>query len=301
MNAQLKQSSKNEIARIVLTIAIVFLTYIVLGQLPLMLAVRFSDAEVVTIGEPSLQVYAQVFGKNTLLFYLLVPFLTAFIALVVCIKYIHKKSIRSYFTERKKFDVKRFFHAFLVWGIVLTGFLIVSLYTSSELTWNFDIHLFLPLLVIAVLFIPIQTSFEEFFFRGYLFNIIKTPIKKSWLIVLFTGVIFGLMHGANPEIEVLGYGILVYYILTGIFLGLLRLMDDGLELSMGYHAVNNLFAALIISNEWQAFQTDALFIDHAKPTFGWDALLTICCFQPLLLLYFAKKYKWSNWKDKLSA
>jgi membrane protease YdiL (CAAX protease family) len=301
MNAQLKQSSKNEIARIVLTIAIVFLTYIVLGQLPLMLAVRFSDAEVVTIGEPSLQVYAQVFGKNTLLFYLLVPFLTAFIALVVCIKYIHKKSIRSYFTERKKFDVKRFFHAFLVWGIVLTGFLIVSLYTSSELTWNFDIHLFLPLLVIAVLFIPIQTSFEEFFFRGYLFNIIKTPIKKSWLIVLFTGVIFGLMHGANPEIEVLGYGILVYYILTGIFLGLLRLMDDGLELSMGYHAVNNLFAALIISNEWQAFQTDALFIDHAKPTFGWDALLTICFFQPLLLLYFAKKYKWSNWKDKLSA
>ena len=301
MNAQLKQSSKNEIARIVLTIAIVFLTYIVLGQLPLMLAVRFSDAEVVTIGEPSLQVYAQVFGKNTLLFYLLFPFLTAFIALIVCIKYIHKKSIRSYFTERKKFDVKRFFHAFLVWGIVLTGFLIVSLYTSSELTWNFDIQLFLHLLIIAVFFIPIQTSFEEFFFRGYLFNIIKTPIKKSWLIVLFTGVIFGLMHGANPEIEVLGYGILVYYILTGIFLGLLRLMDDGLELSMGYHAINNLFAALIISNEWQAFQTDALFIDHAKPTFGWDALLTICCFQPLLLLYFAKKYKWSNWKDKLSA
>jgi membrane protease YdiL (CAAX protease family) len=301
MNAQLKQSSKNEIARIVLTIAIVFLTYIVLGQLPLMLAVRFSDAEVATIGEPSLQVYAQVFGKNTLLFYLLFPFLTAFIALIVCIKYIHKKSIRSYFTERKKFDVKRFFHAFLVWGIVLTGFLIVSLYTSSELTWNFDIQLFLHLLIIAVFFIPIQTSFEEFFFRGYLFNIIKTPIKKSWLIVVFTGVVFGLMHGANPEIEVLGYGILVYYILTGIFLGLLRLMDDGLELSMGYHAVNNLFAALIISNEWQAFQTDALFIDHAKPTFGWDALLTICFFQPLLLLYFAKKYKWSNWKDKLSA
>jgi membrane protease YdiL (CAAX protease family) len=209
MNAQLKQSSKNEIARIVLTIAIVFLTYIVLGQLPLMLAVRFSDAEVVTIGESSLQVYAQVFGKNTLLFYLLFPFLTAFIALIVCIKYIHKKSIRSYFTERKKFDVKRFFHAFLVWGIVLTGFLIVSLYTSSELTWNFDIQLFLHLLIIAVFFIPIQTSFEEFFFRGYLFNIIKTPIKKSWLIVVFTGVVFGLMHGANPEIEVLGYGILV--------------------------------------------------------------------------------------------
>jgi membrane protease YdiL (CAAX protease family) len=301
MIEQAKQASGNQLASNVLTISIVLLAYMVIGQLPLMLAVRFSDAEAITLGEPSLQVYAQVFGKNTLLFYLLFPFLTAFIALIVCIKYIHKKSIHSFFTDRKKFDVKRFFHAFFVWGIVLTLFFSVSLFLSSDLTWNFNLESFFPLLAIAVIFIPIQTSFEEFFFRGYIFKLVKNPIQKSWLIVVFTGVIFGLMHGANPEIEVLGYGILIYYIVTGIFLGLLRLMDDGLELSMGYHAVNNLFAALIISNEWQAFQTDALFIDHAKPTFGWDALLTICFFQPLLLLYFAKKYKWSNWKDKLSA
>jgi membrane protease YdiL (CAAX protease family) len=157
-----------------------------------------------------------------------------------------------------------------------------------------------PLFVIALIFIPIQTSFEEFFFRGYLFKLVKKPIQKSWLIVVFTGVIFGLMHGANPEIEVLGYGVLIYYIVTGIFLGLLRLMDDGLELSMGYHAINNLFAAIVVSNEWQAFQTDALFIDQAKPSFVWDAILTICCLQPLLLIYFAKKYRWTNWKAKLS-
>jgi len=295
-----KSSSGNQLASNVLTISIVLLAYMVIGQLPLMLAIRFSDVEAVTYGESSLQVYAQVFGKNTLLFYLLFPFLTAFIALIVCIKYIHKKTIRSFFTERKKFDVKRFFHAFLVWGIVLTLFFSVSLFSSSELTWNFNLESFFPLFVIALIFIPIQTSFEEFFFRGFLFNLIKNPIQKSWLIVVFTGVVFGLMHGANPEIEVLGYGVLIYYIVTGIFLGLLRLMDDGLELSMGYHAINNLFAAIVVSNEWQAFQTDALFIDHAKPSFGWDAILTISCLQPLLLIYFAKKYRWTNWKAKLS-
>ena len=300
MIEQAKPASGNQLASNVLTISIVLLAYMVIGQLPLMLAIRFSDAEIVSLGESSLQVYAQVFGKNTLLFYLLVPFLTAFIALVVCIKYIHKKSIRSFFTERKKFDVKRFFHAFFVWGAVLTLFFSVSLFSSSDLTWNFNRESFFPLLVIAVIFIPIQTSFEEFFFRGYLFKLVKKPIQKSWLIVVFTGVIFGLMHGANPEIEILGYGILIYYIVTGIFLGLLRLMDDGLELSMGYHAINNLFAAIVVSNEWQAFQTDALFIDHAKPSFGWDAILTICCLQPLLLIYFAKKYRWTNWKAKLS-
>ncbi len=295
-----KSASGNQLASNVLTISIVLLAYMVIGQLPLMLAIRFSDAEAVTFEESSLQVYAQVFGKNTLLFYLLFPFLTAFIALVVCVKYIYKKSIRSFFTERKKFDVKRFFHAFLVWGIVLMLFFSVSLFSSSDLTWNFNLESFFPLFVIALIFIPIQTSFEEFFFRGYLFQLVKNPIQKSWLIVVFTGVVFGLMHGANPEIEILGYGILNYYIVTGIFLGLLRLMDDGLELSMGYHAINNLFAAIVVSNEWQAFQTDALFIDHAKPSFGWDAILTICCLQPLLLIYFAKKYRWTNWKAKLS-
>jgi hypothetical protein len=78
----------------------------------------------------------------------------------------------------------------------------------------------------------------------------------------------------------------------------MALMDDGLELSMGYHAINNIFASLILTNEWQAFQTDALFMDHAKPTFGWDALLTIILIQPLLLFVFAKIYKWKNWKGK---
>jgi uncharacterized protein len=92
---------------------------------------------------------------------------------------------------------------------------------------------------------------------------------------------------------------LIYYIGTGLFLGLLTLMDDGLELSMGYHAVNNIFAALILTNDWQAFQTDALYIDHSAPTFGWDSLLTIILVQPLLLLIFSKIYKWKNWKEKL--
>lgn len=47
----------------------------------------------------------------------------------------------------------------------------------------------------------------------------------------------------------------------------MALMDDGLELSMGYHAINNIFAALILTNEWQAFQTDALFYGSCKTNF----------------------------------
>jgi hypothetical protein len=76
-------------------------------------------------------------------------------------------------------------------------------------------------------------------------------------------------------------------------------MDDGLELSMGYHAVNNLFAALILTNSWQAFQTDALFIDPTPPSFGWDNYVTLLIIQPLMLFVFSKKYNWTTYREKL--
>jgi membrane protease YdiL (CAAX protease family) len=179
------------------------------------------------------------------------------------------------------------------------AFLALTIYTSDQITWNLKAETFLPLLLISLFLVPLQTTCEEVLFRGYLFQGFGSIFKKGWFAVLITGLLFGLMHGANPEVEKLGYGILVYYIGTGLFLGILTLMDDGIELSMGYHAVNNVFATLIITNEWQAFQTDALFMDHSKPTFGWDSLLTIFLIQPLLLLLFSKLYAWKNWKGKL--
>jgi hypothetical protein len=68
---------------------------------------------------------------------------------------------------------------------------------------------------------------------------------------------------------------------------------------MGYHAANNLFAAVILTNDWQVFHTDAIFIDTAPPSFGWDAILTLAIIQPLFLLIFGKIYKWKNWRTQL--
>ena len=43
----------------------------------------------------------------------------------------------------------------------------------------------------------------------------------------------------NPEVEKLGYLILVYYIGSGLFLGIITLMDEGIELALGFHFANN--------------------------------------------------------------
>jgi membrane protease YdiL (CAAX protease family) len=43
---------------------------------------------------------------------------------------------------------------------------------------------------------------------------------------LMTSIIFGSVHFGNPEVSKLG-DMFVYYIGTGLFLGILTLMDEG--------------------------------------------------------------------------
>ena len=100
--------------------------------------------------------------------------------------------------------------------------------------------------------------------------------------------------------EKLGYGIMVFYIGTGFFLGILTLMDEGLELALGFHAANNLTAALLVTADWTAFQTDSIYRDVSDPLLGLDVLIPVFIVFPILLFIFAKKYNWTDWKERLA-
>ena len=123
--------------------------------------------------------------------------------------------------------------------------------------------------------------------------------RNRWVPLVVTSVIFGLMHLGNPEVEKLGYGIMVFYIGTGFFLGIITLMDEGLELALGFHAANNLVTALLVTSEWTAFQTDSILGDVGQPGPEWDASLPLLAF-PLMHYLFGRKYGWKNWKDRLA-
>jgi membrane protease YdiL (CAAX protease family) len=289
----------NLVSTYILTIVLVVLGYAVLGQLPMMIDLVVSQKGLAEFQAEDMGSLADLFGKNKFLTYLIIPFIFSLVAIVVSVRFLHKRPIVSVFTGRPNFDWKRFFSAFLIWGSIMGTFLAITISSNKNIEWNFNASTFIPLLLISLFLIPLQTTCEEVLFRGYIFQGVGFFHKKGWIAVVVTGVLFGLLHSANPEVGQLGKIVMVYYIGTGIFLGLIALMDDGLELSMGYHAINNIFAALILTNDWQAFQTDALYIDHSAPAFGWDSLLTIIIVQPLLLLIFSKLYKWKDWKGKL--
>lgn len=251
--------------------------------------------------EELLQMIIDKFGTN-LTFALMVGQL-AFCCLVLLlwVKFIHGQSITSLTTSRKKIDWKRVFFSFSVWGSFTAITTLILYWLSPEsFVFNFEPDKFYPFLLLAILLIPLQTSFEEYFFRAYLMQGIGVVTKSRLIPLLITSVTFGLMHIANPEVGKLGMIIMVYYIGTGFFLGIITLMDEGLELALGFHAANNLIGALLVTADWTAFQTHSILKDVSEPSAGFDVLFPVLVIFPILLLIFGKKYKWTNWKDKLT-
>ena len=243
-----------------------------------------------------------LFEPNINLVFILLPFAGGLIALLLAVKFLHKQSVKDLTTTRKKIDWKRFWFIFLLWGIVSSSLVLTDYFMSPEdYQWNFNLIPFLILSVIAVFLVPLQTSFEEYLFRGYLMQGIGVLAKNRWLPLIITSIVFGLLHIANPEVDKLGYVIMVYYIGTGLFLGIITLMDDGLELALGFHAANNLFTALLVTADWTVFQTHSILKDLSDPSEMGLAEIFVPVFVvfPILLFILAKKYNWSNWKDKL--
>ena len=125
-------------------------------------------------------------------------------------------------------------------------------------------------------------------------------IGNRWMPLVLTSLLFGLLHIGNPEVGKLGYGIMLYYIGTGFFLGILTLMDEGLELALGFHAANNLFTALLVTANWTAFQTPSVLRDVSEPSMGFDVLVPVFVVFPILLWVFGKRYKWTHWRERIS-
>jgi membrane protease YdiL (CAAX protease family) len=230
----------------------------------------------------------------------LLPYCFGLLALLASIRWIHKRSILSVFTARNRFDKRRFLFAFLLWFVFQTIFMLSAKSAGAPLVFNFSWDTFIPLLLVSVTLLPIQTTFEDVLFRGYLFQGLSSFTGKGIVSIVLLALLFGWMHSGNPEVQLLGIGVLPFYILSGLFLGLLSHFDDGLELGMGYHFANNFFGAVILTNDWQVFQTHALFTDYSEPTLSWELWIPFLIIQPAMLYTFYRIYKWKNPIKRLS-
>ena len=251
--------------------------------------VEMSEAEMLSILEP-----------NSTLFYMLLPFVFAFFGILLISRFLHGQPFKFLVTSRSSFDWSRVTFSFLLVTVLAVFSLAIDLAISPEnYEWNYDADRFVGLVLIAVLMIPLQTTAEELLIRGYLFQGFGAAFKNRLAPLLITSISFGLLHSFNPEVAKLGYGLISIYIITGLFLGMITLMDEGLELSIGFHAANNLVIALLVTSDWTAFQTNSLYKDVSDPVLEEYIILPLIIYS-LIGYIFSKKYNWSAWKSKLT-
>ena len=265
------------------------------GQIPLSIAVLFSGK----MPQNNAELYS-LFDSNVFLFFALLTFVFAFIGLYLVVEKLHLQKFISIITSRERLDWSRILVSFGLW-LIISVILFFSSYffDSNDIILQFNLIPFTILSIITLILMPIQTTAEELIFRGYLMQGFYNLSLNKWFPLLMTSLIFGTMHIMNPEVEKIGYLILVYYIGTGLFLGIITLMDEGTELAIGFHAANNIIASLLITTDYTVFQTHSIFKDISEPSINFEVFFPVLVLFPILLFYFSKKYKWNHWKEKL--
>jgi membrane protease YdiL (CAAX protease family) len=196
--------------------------------------------------------------RNLFLLYSLLPFVVGFLALWFFIARLHRRPLLSAMTGRPRFDWRRAFLAFVLWGAILAAGTFAFMPAGSY-HYQFDPAVFWPLLLIALALIPIQTTFEEVFFRGYLLQGVSLLTGNKITPLIVVTLIFTLVHFANPEFnQDYVKGGLSYLSLSLLF-GLTAVIDDGLEVPAGIHAANNLLLVLVLNPVDGSFTTHAVF------------------------------------------
>jgi len=296
------ESGGSQFVRYMLTTFLVVIGYI-LGQIPLGFVVVAQLIERDGVASPAaLEEFANNIDfasinldANSGLLLILLSFVGGLMALWFGVAVIHKRKLKTLITPFQQVRWGRVGFGFGIWFFLLMILEIASyLMDPSVYVFQLDFSKWLPLMAITIFILPLQTSFEELFFRGYLLQGIGLATDSRLAALVVTSIAFGAMHLMNPEIKEFGLWIMMpYYIGMGAFLGILTLMDEGLELALGIHAANNMFGATFVTFTGSALQTDAIFrVSEVNTTFMVPVFYIIATG---FIYLCARKYGWTDW------
>ena len=274
----------------------IIILFSTLGQIPLMF---FLPNEIPSPDSNPMDILKGI-PSNLRLFLLLISFAITVPGIWLTVTKLHDNPIISILTGRKKIDFERILYSFAIWGTAVSLLVFIDYsFNPDDYQFNFKLKQFIILFIIAITLIPIQISVEEVVFRGYLMQGFGNWFNSRFMALFLSSTVFGLLHFTNPEIDALGNKFIIQYISAGFILGIIALMDDGLELSLGLHAAQNLVGVLILTADWTVLQTDSILKYTADPEIRTVDLLISLSLYVIVVFIFARKYSWTNWKEKL--
>ena len=291
-------TGKNQFWRYLVMIALIIVVLNTIGVLPLLvsLVVRsLSNPEVLNeLAANKTDLSVLGLGPNMGLFVMIFPFIAGLIAFILLVRPIHSRSFSNTINGTGKIRWNRFFISASVWLVLQAIFLLIYLKVDpGNFTINNKTASLITLILISLLIIPFQASFEEVLFRGYFMQGFTALVKNRWFPLIMTSILFGLLHAFNPEVKEYGFLIMMpQYVLFGLIFGLSTVLDDGIEAAMGAHTANNIFVCIMVTQESSALQTDALFEQHN--IYPWADFLGLLVTGIVFLLILKVIFKWDD-------
>jgi len=286
---------QNQWWKYLLMLAVIPLLAQLVGALPLFIA---QSVQSYRHGIDSSSINALDFasyGVNSTfgLFLLIVPFIVSLLFFMKFFKPLHKKAYTTVINGTSTIRWRRIIIGMAVWGIIMAFTLVVDYYLNID---NYELRLnlkkLIPLALVSIVFIPLQAFYEEILIRGYLAQGIGRITKNRIVVIIIPSLLFALLHGSNPEVEKFGFWLMMsQYFTIAVIYALVSVFDDGIELAMGAHAINNVFLSIFVVTDGSVFQTDALLKMIEVDPFKEFVTLVIASFVFIGALAF--KYKWS--------
>lgn len=256
---EVARTGKNDWWRYLISLPAILTVWILIGSIPIVLLMFYVMAD----RNPATNVTAAGFTGIPVLLDFSTTMLTFFpfiAATLLAVRFIHARSLKSLITATPHIRWTRLFIGAGIWFALaaLVAITEASLYPGRYML-TFQPAVLAVYTIVAVILIPIQTSAEELFFRGYLLQWMGLRLKNKWALSLINGILFFLPHITNPEMSVNGVLMGLGYFAFGFFAALITLQDNGMELALGMHAANNLFSALFANYTITALVSPSLF------------------------------------------
>jgi len=210
------------------------------------------------------------------------PHVCSVLVISIFVKLFHKRTCLSLITTSNHISWNKVFKAFWVFGLLLCFASLGNYLIAPEsISYSFNAGKFFPFLLVILIITPLQTTFEELFFRGYFLQWMG-KLKSVTVLSIINGLIFMAPHLGNPEMQYSPVILASTYFLMGFFLALITLKSNGLEYALGVHAVNNLFCGIVLNVEESVLQTESLFVNSEPiPIYDLVSMCAVC-----ILFYF---------------
>ena len=289
--------------------SLIFLLGFTIGQIMISLVVMLLESvnhtsKLPAIGSASLG----YLPPNVTLFLLAIAYVISLATLYFIFRYLHRQNWTSVTTSRPKTDWNRTVFAFAVSAIYwILCYSVLVYFWPDEQTFQFRPIPFLIFFCILIVLTFLRAMTEQTFYYGYMMQGFANLCGNRWFPLLMVSIVSSVIYATHPEISAMGFvEMALFQFIYSLFFSVLVLMDEGIELAIGFEAATLLIMESFFTSEATALKTDALFTtfyDESETSdygIGLENYVIRITIIVLFLLICAQKYRWTNWKEKLT-